>query len=269
MAKAKKKPEVPETAVAVRNSGGEVVTYDYGQNAGAGWEDTDQEDFSIPWIKQLQAISDEVEEGGDAQVEGAKAGMFLNTVTKELMTSFNFILVRREHVYIEWMPDNGGFVGQHDKDSDIVRDAKANATNQLELRTEEGNELRDTFQLYLGILDETGEEVVDFAMMAFTKTKQKAYKDLMTRLRTLKGSKNIPLFAHRSTMKAVKAQNKKGDRYFNVETPSLLETTADSLLPPDSPILEAAAGFAESISTGERTVKHEAPEGGIDTDEVF
>ena len=272
-----KKEAASETAIAVRNSGGDLVTYDYGAQAGAGWEDTDQEDFSIPWIKQLQSLSPEVEEGGDAQVEGAKAGLFYNTVTKELMTSFNFIVVRREHVYVEWVPQDqgGGFVGVHQKDSPIVADAKANAANQNELRTEAGNDLIDTFQLYLGILNDDGSEVVDFAIMAFTSTKQKPYRDMMTRLRTLKGSKNIPLFAHRSTMTAVKAKNKAGQPYFNVTTAPLNETTADSLLNPmeegHRAILEAAQGFVEGIASGERTVKYEEPANADESgdDEVF
>lgn len=275
MAQAKKKPAA-ETAVAVTQPGGELAVYDYGAQAGAGWEDTDQEDFSIPWIKQLQSLSPEVEEGGDAQVEGAKAGLFFNTVSKELMPSFNFIVVRREHVYVEWVPDNGGYAGTHQKDSPVVADAKANAVDQNKLKAENGNDLIDTFQLYLGILNEAGDEVTDFAIMAFTSTKQKPYRDMMTRLRTIKGSKNIPLFAHRSTMTAVKAQNKKGERYFNVETSPLLETTAASLLNPADAahvaILEAAQGFVEGVTSGERTVKYEAPVEGAEagsTDEVF
>tara|TARA_R110002167_G_C12707228_1_gene655157 strand:- start:46276 stop:47112 length:837 start_codon:yes stop_codon:yes gene_type:complete len=278
MAQAKNKPAASETAISVPQAGGEVAIYDYGQAAGAGWEDTDTDDFSIPWIKQLQSLSPEVEEGGDAQVEGAKAGLFFNTVTKELMPSFNFIVVRREHVYVEWVPDNGGYAGTHQKDSPVVADAKANAVDQNKMKTENGNDLIDTFQLYLGILNEAGDEVTDFAIMAFTSTKQKPYRDMMTRLRTIKGSKNIPLFAHRSTMTAVKAQNKKGERYFNVETAPLLDTTAASLLNPADAthvaLLESAQGFAEGVSSGERTVKYEAPVEGSEageeaTDGVF
>lgn len=270
MAQAKKKSA--DTAVAITQAGGDVTTYDYGQNAGAGWEETDQDDFSIPWIKQLQSMSPEVDASEDTYVEGAKPGLFYNTVSKELMESFNFIVVRREHVYVEWVPDNGGFVGVHQKDSAIVGEAKGAAVDKNKLKTPEGNDLIDTFQLYLGLLNEPGDEVLDFAIMSFTSTKQRPYRDMMTRLRTLKGSKNIPLFAHRSTMTAVKAQNKKGEKYFNVTTSPLLASTGESLLAPDSPILEAAQGFIEGISSGERTVKYEATteaSSGESTDEVF
>ena len=276
MATARKKATKKKDAVA-KTKPGAVAVYDYGENAGAGWETTTQEDFTVPRIKQLQSLSPECEEGGDAQVEGAKAGLFFNTVTKELLVDFNFILVRREHVYVEWIPEDagGGFVGVHQMDSPIVADAKANAVGR-DLKTEAGNDLIDTFEMCLGILNEDGTEVDDFAMMSMTVTKQRPYRDMMTRLRTLKGSKSIPLFAHRQSMVTVKATSKSNKPYFNVEMPPLMDDTSASLLNPmdegHRAILDAARGFADGLASGEHKVKYDEPKtskADDDTDEVF
>ena len=273
MASAKKKetPEVSETAVAIRTSGGEMITHDYGDAAGLGWEETDQEDFQIPRIKQLQSSSPECEEGGDSQIAGAKAGLFLNTVTKELMTSFNFVVVKREHVVVEWIPQDkgGGFVGVHDRNSEVVAEAKANAVGR-DLKTPTGNDLIDTFQLYLGILDEEGTEIVDFAIMALSSTKQGPYRRYMTRNRRVKGSKNIPLAAFPCTMRAVKAKNKAGKFYFNIEMNVLGgKRTEDSILAPGSEVVQGSLAFLESLKNGERVVKYDTPEteGSASTEE--
>lgn len=269
MANAKKKSE---TAVAVKNSKGELVTYDYGDQAGAGWENTDQDDFAIPFINQLQAMSPQVEEGGEKSIKGAKPGMFVNSVTKELMTEVHFVPCLTQHVFVEWVPrDNGGgFVAIHDLRSPVVLEAKTNAVNRNQLKTPEGNDLIDTFYIYAALLGEDGEEVTDMAVMAFTSTKQKPYRDYLSTLRKAKGSAKIPLFAHRIKMVAVKAKNKAGQPYHNLEMSPMYGTVVDSLIPADSPILEQAAEFGKNITAGEVQVKHEKAESSeSETDGVF
>lgn len=276
MAKANQKPAAPEseTAVTIAQSGGALQTYDYGSMAGEGWGELDQDDFQIPRIKQLQSLSPEVEEGGDEQVEGARPGMFINSVTKEVTKSLNFVIVRREHVFVEWIPQDagGGFVGVHAKGDPVVVEAKANAVDR-NLKTAEGNDLIDTQELYIGILDEAGEEIVDFAIMGLTSTKQAPYRRLMTRNRRVKGSNRIPLAAFPVTMNSVKAKNKAGQPYFNVEFDVLGgQRTEDSILAPDSPILAAASEFLASLDNGDRQVKYDEPKATTasdDTDEVF
>jgi len=274
MATAKKKP-VSETAVAVRTSGGEIINYDYGTNAGAGWDNTSQDDFSIPFLNQLQALSPEVQAGEDTEIEGAKVGMFINSVTRTLYTDVVFVPVQTEHVFVEWVPqtEGGGFVGVHQLDSDVVAEARNRATDR-KLTTPAGNDLVETFYVYALILPAPGaEEASEMVVMAFSKTKIKRYKAIMTRLRTLKGSANIPLFAHQIRMTATGEKNAAGQPYKNVElNPAVEGDVAASLLPPDSPILEGAAGFLESIASGERKADHgtAADDGGEKKeDEVF
>ncbi len=270
MAKAKS-----ETAIAVTNAKGELVNYDYGQQAGVGWENTDQDHFSIAFINQLQSLSPELEEDGEKYIEGAKPGMFVNSVTGELMTELHFVPCMTQQSMVEWVPrdSGGGFVGVHEKHSAIVEEARASAVDRNSLVTKEGNQLIDTFYIYAGILDSTGEEVSELAVIAFTATKQKPYRAIMTRLRTVKGASNIPIFANRITMTAIKAKNKAGQPYFNVEMKPMIDNDVmASLLAPTSPILEQAQAFAESVSSGESKPKYEASgeaKSGDAPDEVF
>ncbi len=248
-----------KTAV-VKKTENEVVVYDYGNKAGLGWDDTDRDDFSIPWIKQLQQLSPECQEGEDEYVDGAKPGLLFHTVTKQLFTTLDVVVCKRERLYVEWIPQDqgGGFVGIHDRESEVVADAKANAADR-NLVTKAGNDLIDTAQLYLGIID--GDELVDFAVMAYNITKLKPYRNMMTRMKTLKGSMNFPIFAHRHTLVCVNAKNKAGQPYKNVEiNPMIDNDTSKSLLPPDHPILEQAFAFAQSVDSGERKAEQPVAE---------
>jgi len=244
------------TALAVPNYGE--------QFAGAGWENTDSGDFQIPFLNQLQALSPQCEDGGDRQVEGAKPGMFFNSVTQELYpSSVTLLIALTKHSFVEWKPQDqgGGFVGEYAIDSDVVREAKERASNPIDLRTEAGNELVETYQVFALILD--GDEVKDQVVISFSKTKIKRYKQIMTRLRTFKGSNRIPLFAHRLAMTSTNEKNAAGQPYKNVNlAPAVDNDVAASLLAGDSQLLELANALREAILEGAARANFDSAEAG-------
>jgi len=261
---AAKKEPVSATAVAVRTKSGDLVSYDYGDVAGVGWENTTEDDFSVPFLNQLQALSPECQVGESTFIEGARPGLFINSVTRELAEEVIFVPCMTQHVIVEWVPrdQGGGFVGVHELNSPIVAEAKVaaqQAGTRNSLKTENGNDLVETFYIYAGVLSEVGAtEVQDLVVMAFTKTKIKRYKSIMTRLRTMKGSKQIPMFAHQIRMTATKEKNNAGQSYANAElNPAVDGDVSASLLAADNPILEAAHAFLESINGGEAKVNYE------------
>lgn len=233
-----------------------AIVPSYGDDlAGAGWENTDSGDFQIPFLNQLQALSPQCESGGDREVEGAKPGMFFNSVTEQLYPEeVTFIAALTKHSFVEWRPQDsgGGFVGEHSINSDVVREAKDRADSPIDLTTPEGNELVETFQVFALILPEPGStDYTDQVVMSFSKTKIKRYKQIMTRLRTFKGSQNIPLFAHQITMAATNEKNAAGKPFKNVQlAPAVGNDVGASLLPADSPLLEAANALREAIAQG-------------------
>ena len=117
-ANTKKDAVAPKGSAAVA-----LPNYDT-QFQGAGWDNTTQEDFRIPFLNQLQALSPAVAEG---KVDGAKPGMFLNGVTEKLYDGDVFLIpCLTKHNYVERTPESAGgkFVGEHALARDCVRGAE-------------------------------------------------------------------------------------------------------------------------------------------------
>lgn len=69
---------------------------------GAGSQNVTTADVAIPRLKLLADISDEVKKKHDNYIEGAEAGMILNSVTKELHTSIFLINLHFQKTFIIW-----------------------------------------------------------------------------------------------------------------------------------------------------------------------
>ena len=89
---------------------------DYKDLAGVGFEDVTNDDLALPFFTVLQSNSPQV---ADETVEGAKAGMFYDTVGDQLFPGELGIVLQPvaiDHALVEWIPQNsgGGFVARHD-----------------------------------------------------------------------------------------------------------------------------------------------------------
>lgn len=245
MADASKKGALAPTA-----PGGAIATYDYGQDAGAGFEGVKGSDLSIPFISVLQSISPQVE---DKLVDGAVAGMLFNTVTKELIDGekgMPFLPVHIDNTYVWWGKDRGGFKGMFDPSSEEVKAAiKANGDKTFGKLKHGEDELVQTFYAYGLNLDEAGAEAQGFSVLSFSSTKIKAYKDWTTAMFMIKGKP--PLFANRAIVRTVKQKNDKGS-FFNFKIDPLKSTWAGSLVNPatDGDLLVAAKKFREMVTSG-------------------
>lgn len=235
-----------------------VIPYDYGEDAGVGYEGQTGQDLLLPFVGVLQALSPQVtkkpEDGG---IPGAKPGMLYNTVTGELWDGekgLTFIPSLTEHVFVEWVPrkQGGGFVGIHDPSSEIVARAKAAAGKSFgRLSTEyrdgkpAGNDLVETFYVY-GVLDLP--EGPEPAVIAFTSTKIAPYKKWSTRIHKFR--RGVPLFAHQVHITTTHQRNSEGE-FFNVRLqPAVNNSVAESLLPPDSELLKAAKEMGQMVNDG-------------------
>jgi len=235
--------------------------FDYGEDAGSGWENTSQEDFTIPFLSIIQAMSPQVQETDAEFIEGAKAGMLMNTATSELFSGkdgVEFVPCFTEHKYVEWknrQKDGGGFVAVHDCDSEIVREAKAASTQfgKYTVPVPEGvdHDLVETFYLY-GLLVK-GDEVVTPCMISFSSTKIKAYKGALTPLRQMEG--RPPLFAFRLRITTVAEKNAKGT-FHNFKIVPANGNPVDSLIAPDDKIFQTAKAFKDQVASGSAKVDH-------------
>ena len=243
---------------------GAVVAYNYGDEAGAGFEGTKGTDLSIPFLNVLQSNSPQVE---DQKPEGAAAGMLFNTVTGELVPvgeSVNFLPVLKQDAYVEWVPreKGGGFVGVYSADAPEVKKAQAAQTDKFgKLFTEAGNDLIETHYMYGLLLDESGQSTQGFAVLAFTSTKIKPFRDWTTAMYMVKG--RPPIYAFRAKISTIKQKNDKGS-YYNFSIAPLGKTWVESLINPQSEadLLKEARDFRELVESGVARAAYETQEHG-------
>lgn len=239
-------------AVAKKTTGA-VAGYDYGEHSGVGFEGTTPNDLSIPFLSILQSNSPQVENGDPA---GAKSGMLFNTVTRELIDGEEggvvFLPCHKEMAYVEWVPraKGGGFVGLHLAESDEVKKAiSANDGKRIGKLAIGDNELVETYYVYGLVLNHDGSESLGFAVISFTSTKIKPFRDWVTAMYTLKH--RPPMFANRARIRTVKQRNELGT-FCNFRIDPLRATWSESLIDPvkESNLLEEAVGFRDMVVNG-------------------
>lgn len=213
MASTKNKTE--ELAVVEQASTALAVgDFDYGEDANEGFEQTSKDDLQIPFIKLLQSLSPQVVEQSP---EGARAGMFYNTLTRTLYSKPVVVPVHKERSFIEWVPrdQGGGFVQKYGENDLVVRQAlKDNRNSPIKLKLGP-NDLVETINFVVLVLDETGSEYEGFGILDFTSTKLKQAKEWYTAMITTKDANKRPLFAYRTVLSSFSQKSKKGTS-FNV-----------------------------------------------------
>ena len=124
-----------------------------GDYVGRGSENVTTDDLAIPRLKLLQMINPEVEPGNPKQVEGAQAGMIMNSVTEELYTSLFLINLSFTKKIVVWRKRKlgGGMVGSYDTEQEALdaleeqglavkdHDISENPTHLVLLLDDEGN----------------------------------------------------------------------------------------------------------------------------------
>lgn len=267
------------TDLAKKQAAGALAPkFDYGDMAGDGWDNTSQDDFTIPFLTIVQAMSPQVQETEAEYIEGAKAGNLLNTASQELYDGkegVEFVPCYTQHLFVEWKNrqlDGGGFIAIHGTDSDIVREAKAASKEfgKYTVPVEEGHphDLVETFYVYGLVV--AGDEIITPCMISFSSTKIKAYKAIMTPMRQVKG--RPPLFAFKLRINTVSEKNAKGT-FHNFKISFANGSAVESLMAPDNIIVLAAKEFKDQVAEGKAKVDHSGGNtgagGGGDEDAPF
>lgn len=267
------KTESKTTDVAVKDQNTAMAEYGaYADYAGAGFENQTSDDYSIPFLQILQALSPQLQEN-----DSLRQGMILNTVTGEVWDGkkgIAFVPATTQHVYVEWKPRDagGGFVGIHEVNSDLVNHAKAASSEYGKYSTPDGNELIETFYVYGIALDDDGN--ASEAVLAFSSTKIKKYKGWMTKAKTIQiplpDGRRIPapLFAHRYRLKTVSEKNNKG-QFFNWDAIAFDgENAQQARLLPDDPLFQSAVNIKSMIEQGKARAAYESQAPGSADEEA-
>lgn len=286
MATKKQKDEIVEAPV---NALAPVI--DYGDDFGAGLDDVGQDEAGIPFLKILQAQSPQVI-GPEGKIDGAAAGMILNTGTEELLDGVTIAPALRQHVFVEWRPKakGGGIVGLHQPGSEIVEAAiaanaasiavgdpsrkKAGLMKFGEFYTPEGNELSETFYVYAVVLDDN-DMPSGFVVVPFNSTGIKHYKKkFINRVRYCMvddgtgRKRNPPMFAHRLRITTGQEQNDDGTWFGYVLQFAVDNNVHQSLMRADNPAYQAAKELKAMVDGGEAKADLSKADSGSDGGEA-
>jgi hypothetical protein len=267
-----------KTATATANVPAEVKNqlpaeagdFNYGEDAGVGFEGTTANDLSIPFIGILQSNSPQID--GDNPVEGAKPGMLYNTVTGELISGElgqAFIPVHYDRAFVEWTPRDkgGGFVGLHDPNSELVKaEVEKHKGQRGKIILSNGNELIETEYCYCLLLEPDMKTPSGFAVLSLTSTKLTPFRKFKTSLFMLKGKP--PLFVNRGVLKTTKQKNEKGTFYNANFVPAVGADWKSSLIPNNAAhkeLIEEAKSFRQMVLSGVAKAAFETQNAAGDT----
>jgi hypothetical protein len=248
-------------------SGGAVVQFDYSQFEGSGFENASKKDLTTPYILALQDLSKATKSHEAAFVPGAKAGMFLNTGTRELtlgVAGFAMVPLHIDHCVVEWTTDRK-FVARHPVDSPIFAEAKVrfeantapDKSMAKDIKTPAGNSLVETYYLWTLLLDADGETPLGGAIVPFKSSNIKVYrKQVYTPLYSFKGAGG-KLYPHRLRCTLVLEPSPKGASY-NYSFSPLRGSIRDSLIDPGSPLMAVVYETYRQVVEGRAKMADEA-----------
>lgn len=253
------------TQLEKQKAPGALVPFDYGEDAGKGYENQTKADLAIPFINLLQSGSPLVKNGG------ARAGDFLDTVTQRVYpreTGLLFAGGTTKQMFAKWMPrdSGGGFRGHLQVDDRAVQEAIKNASKFGKYvvieKDDKGKDveltLSETFYIY-GALSDEDHNAESMAVIPFWSTKIKPYRGWTSRLRSFnqQHGNRIPLYANLTRLTSREIKNAKGDFYIPVLSPADPRGLLESLLGPDNSVFQMAKTCAELIMSGDAEVNYD------------
>lgn len=276
-------PEAEKALPTVQSTALAVVDIDE-EDRGAGLKNITMDERKIPFVRIIQSNSPELEEGGVKFMPNAKAGMFINTATKQLYTRLFAVFCARDHKFLEYTPRaiGGGFVGVHKPDSELVLMLRAKAgtkfgklSNGVTRRDNQGQaldgtEVVESFELYAILIDpETGAKFR--AIVSFQSTQIVKYQVVVDRsdaFEYLVAGSDDPvkpaIYSHKWVMTTANEKNKKGA--FKGYVIGLAEKKPDgsddapikSFIKKSDPLFIAAKEFCKFVEAGQAEVDYSA-----------
>lgn len=224
------------------------------QDAQKGFNDMDQQDLALPFLRILGQLSPQVNERDAKYVKDAKPGMIYNTVTHELydgVKGINVVPCFYKREYIEWQDRGEGAgapVAVHSASSGIINEATRDSIGKDRLKN--GNYLENTASYFVVVSKDNGAETALITMKSTQLKISRNWNSMMNGLK-LQGKNGLftpPMFSHVYSLKTVPQSNDKGS-WFGWTVSKVGPIT-------DKGLYEQAKGFADSIQKGAVQAKH-------------
>lgn len=208
-----KNDKTTSTAAARTEAKPPAAIPNFEADANKGLENTDKDSFAIPFLLLLQSNSPQIE-----TVEGAKAGMFLNSVTNELMKEVLVIPCAFERKFLRWAPreDGGGFKGSFSADDVLTGKIEGITYDEDNRMTLDGDLLADT-RLHYALVTPKDKTSWQPALISMKSTQIKKSRRWLSRIAGIEmtradgsGTYNPPSFSHIYSIGSVKEENNEG-----------------------------------------------------------
>lgn len=234
----------PSTAVAAKPQTTAVATRgdmpDYIKQAARGSENVDMQDLVIPRIELVQALSPCIEEGNAQYIEGAKPGMFYNSVTRELYGPSVIVcpaFFKKQYLCWRDRKTGGGFGGAFDSMAE-AQDRIA----QEDMRSQDDWEAVETaIQIVLVYNPETQD--MSEAVISMARTKMKVSRQWNSLIRV----NGMDRFSRIYEIFGVDEENSQNQSYKNMAVRYIEWAPME--------VYKAAEKLYNSIASGERKVK--------------
>ena len=235
--------------VAKKEKSDVALTSMFEQDQAGGMDQMGQGDFAMPFLRVLGQLSPEVNERDAKYVEGAKAGMIFNTVTKQAydgVEGVNVIPCGYKREYVEWSDRGEGTsapVAIHSVESGIIKEATRGA--DYKDRLPNGNYLENTASYFVLMED------MQQALITMKSTQLKVSRSWNSMMNSIKlqgknGMFTPAAYSHVYNLSTVQQSNDKGTWFgWNVQKIGPVQ---------DKNLYEAAKQFASSV--GNVQVKH-------------
>lgn len=235
------------TALVVAPSAEIGFPIDFSADAGMGATFAGS-DLAIPFLTILQKNSPQVDEDNGKYVKGARPGMIYNTVTNELFDKGAGVVVvpaGYQKKFVEWISrdDGGGFVAQHEPESEMVRACKPNEKGKLETAT--GHQMVETAYHYVVLIDANGNpQWAVISMSSSQLKKSRKWNTLVAGVTMTVNGKTFkpPIFSHKYILRTVVEQKDQNTWYgWDVGSASVVDSRG---------VYDSAKAYCQALLSG-------------------
>lgn len=178
------------------------------EHANEGFEGLTAEDFTIPFLRILQVLSPQVDTDRPEFIQGAKPGMFFNTVTGRLYgTTVQLVPVMYKKIWLEWMPNRGGLVGRHEP-----KTVPVDKTEFTNWKNEKGNIIAEHHVFYCLVVNHFDEGPLAFSLSSTGIKHARNWNTQLMMVKLPSGSR-APFYSSVWELETVKNVNQQGTWY--------------------------------------------------------